>query len=70
MSAHITAQLRARGAALAAAASVRLRGRVAASWGAADTGDDGVRLAAADAARRRGTRRTLADPKLLWPGDK
>ena len=73
MSGDLVARLGARGRQLALAAAARLRGRVARRWtglGGVDAGSALVRLSGPGVARRRrGSRTTLPDPLLLWPGD-
>lgn len=74
MSAALIRQLQARGRGLAAMALRRLRAQVARRWqghGALTADGDRVRLVGPGLLRqRRGTRARLADPSLLWPGDR
>lgn len=74
MSASVIGQLQARGRALAQAAAARLRATVARRWagrGAVIVDEETLRLQAPGLHRqRRGTRTRLADPNLLWPGDR
>lgn len=78
MSSSVIGQLHARGRALAQAAAAKVRARVARRWGEQWTGrgtvivdDETLRLQAPGLHRqRRGTRTRLADPNLLWPGDR
>ncbi|OYW15749.1 MAG: hypothetical protein B7Y82_05275 [Sphingomonadales bacterium 32-65-25] len=73
MSAAVLARLKARGRQLAQAAGARLRRRVAQRWqglGVLNEGSDALRLSGPGVVqRRRGSRSTLPDPQLLWPGD-
>jgi hypothetical protein len=73
MSGDLVARLGARGRQLALAATARVRRRVALRWqgfGAVDGEDEGLRLKGPGVLqRRRGSRTSLSDPMLLWPGD-
>jgi hypothetical protein len=66
-------RLQARGRAIAVAAAMQLRRRLARRWqgfGAVDARGEGLRLSGPGVVqRRRGNRARLADPQLLWPGD-
>jgi hypothetical protein len=74
MSAAFIRQLQARGRRLAATAAMQLRQRVMQRWarfGGVRSDTDTVRLVGPGLDRqRRGTRARLAEPDLLWPGDR
>ncbi|WP_156254368.1 hypothetical protein [Sandarakinorhabdus oryzae] len=73
MSDDLVARLSARGRQVALAAAARLRRRVEQRWdgyGSLTNESGGVRLSGPGvASRRRGSRISLPDPQLLWPGD-